>query len=1069
MPDRLAQRYARWLARPVAVLAWTSALLLAGVWAAAQVPLEWVPRIELPEVRLSAAWPGASPRAVERYVTAPIERAVQRVPGTAAVESVSEEGQASVILSVADGTDLGRYVAEVNEQLAGLRGVLPDRVVPRLTRQVPAALRDAQGFMTIQLAGPASAGLRRLAEEGVAPRLRSLPGVADVVVAGGAEEELLVTLDADRLAAHDLDAARVRQRLAEALTDAVYGRLRGDGRSLLLFHPAEADVAALRALPLDVRAGRVVRLADVGTAALQPAPLRTLSRIDGQPVVTLVVDRAPGSSLPGVAEAVRARLEELRAGLPDGTRLLVADDRSEAVRAQLRDLAWQGGAGLLLVVLVLTVLLRSLRACAVVLAGVAAALAVALLLLVALGLSLNLLTLAGLVLVFGLLVDNAVVVVEQLMAQRPGAGTAAERAAAALRAVGLPLVGGTLTTVAVLVPLVYLSGELRALFLPFGLLTALTLVASLVSAALLVPVLGRWLPAAPPPRPRGRLRRWAAVPYRAVARYPRLTLLALALALGTPFWLLPDRLALDEAAPRPARRLAALYDATLGAEAAREARKRWLDAALGGFLRPFFRHTQFGAGWDYTARPEVFVRLGFPSGNPIERADSLLQAFERIALASPAVARTLAHVAEQQATLRVQFAEAAFAGGAPYAVREALIQHAVGLGGIEVGVGGLLPEGYYSGSGMGVSGFTVRAYGPNYERLERLSHDFAAFLQARSRRVAGVDVNAGRYGAVPPREVLRLTWGAAEQGRTGLAGGALAATLQPVLATRFPMARADLEGQAQVPVRLVVAGSDALDVEALTHTPWHVGGTWVRLAGLAGYSVAAVPARVERANQQYRRYITVDYLGPYTMGDAFLDAALADFALPPGYRFERARFSFFDEAAQEAFGWVLLGTVLLVFLITAAVFESARLAFVVLLSVPLAALGVAAAFLTWPEVPFAEGAFIGAVLLAGIAVNDSLLLVDSYRRHRVQRPHTPAERLVRLAVRERLRPMWTTTLTSVAALAPLLLAPDAGDFWAGLAVTVVGGLLSATLLAPPATVALLCLPPFSLRSAWAGQ
>ena len=145
---------------------------------------------------------------------------------------------------------------------------------------------------------------------------------------------------------------------------------------------------------------------------------------------------------------------------------------------------------------------------------------------------------------------------------------------------------------------------------------------------------------------------------------------------------------------------------------------------------------------------------------------------------------------------------------------------------------------------------------------------------------------------------------------------------------------------------------------------------------------------------------------------------------------------------------------MLVFLAAAVVFESWRLPLVVMLSVPMAALGVGLAFLL-VEANFAEGAFIGVVLLVGIAVNDSILLTDRYRQLRQRRPATSVALLARLAVRQRLRPMWTTTLTSVAAMLPVLLFPDKGDFWIGLAVTVVGGLLAATVLAPLASVAML--------------
>jgi multidrug efflux pump subunit AcrB len=812
-----------------------------------------------------------------------------------------------------------------------------------------------------------------------------------------------------------------------------------------------------------------VRLADVATVTLGPAPPRSITRIDGDPVVTLTLDRTPASAMLDVAAAVRARLDALAPTLPEGTRLLVADDRSTDVRAQLRDLTWRGGLGLVLVVLVLLAMLKSLRAVGVVLFTVAVAQAVALALMGPLGLTLNLLTLAGLALVFGLLVDNSVVVTEQLVLQRArrGEGEGGAAAARALGAVGLPLLGGTLTTMAVMGPLVYLSGELRALFVPFGVLVALTLGASLLSAAALVPACARFLPpphAAPHARAPRWLRQAVQAPYAFAARAPRLTLAALVLLLGTPLWLLPETLdaepPADPTAPLPLaqKRLADLYDATVGSETG-QAVRAWLDPALGGLVRPFVRETTFGSPYDFSAEPAVRVYLGFPPGTPIGRADTLLARFEQTALASPATRRTLARISERQATLRVLFTDAALGTAEPYLVRERLIREAVLLAGLDVSVGGLVPQGYYSGLGGNISGLAVQAFGPNYDDLEALCERFAARMQRASRRVVGVDIDAGRYGRQTPRTVLRFRIDADAQARTGVAPARLAARLRPVLTTRFPAFYADLDGVPRLPVRIVVAGADDLDVTALADRPLPLGDSLqVKLKTLARYRVAQVPSRIERRDQQYRRYLRIDFRGPPTMGSDLLDRVLDEMPLPAGYRLARDR-GFFTAATARSFGGLLAGTVVLVFLVTAIVFESWRLPLVVLLSVPTAAVGVAIGFL-WTEAAFAEGAFIGTVLLVGIAANDSILLTDRYRSLRRAHPHADAGRLARLAVRARLRPMWTTTLSSVVAMLPLLVFPHEGGggaFWTGLAVTVTGGLLASTLLAPPATVALLGL------------
>lgn len=1055
-----------WIDRPVPILAWTVALLLGGGWMATQVPLEWAPTVELPEVRVTAAWPDSSPRSVERYVTAPLERAVQNVEGTAGIESVSQEGRTTVTAQVAEGTDLGLYTARVSEQLRLVEESLPDRVSPRLTKRVPEELRDEQGFMTLQLVGPqAPSSLRRRAEDQVSPRLSSLSGVADVRVKGGITRELLVTLDPDRLATQNIEAPAARRALREATTNDVYGRLRAKGRAPLLLTPAQDRVDELRDLVVSApgRKGPPVRLQEVATIEMKSAPRRSIRRIDGNPVVTLTLDRAPGSHMVEVAERVRARMATLEQNLPDETRLELATDKSEDVRAQLRELRWQGGIGLLLVVLVMLLMLRSLRAVGVVLFSVAVALAVALALMEPLGLTLNLITLAGLVLVFGLLVDNSVIVTEQLILHRENAppGTPLRKQAVnAVNAVALPLIGGTLTTIAVMLPLVYLSGELRALFLPFGVLTALTLAASLVSAVVLVPVLGRWLPSSNADH---RLPQWmrraVQTPYWLGTWAPKTTLVALLLLVGLPLWTLPTVLDAADDAERsaPVQRLAHLYNQTVGSDAVQTARE-WMDPALGGVVRPFVQQTSFGEQFSYEADPEVSVRLGFPPGNPIQRADSLLRRFEQTALASESVRRTVARISERNARLRVLFREPTLETIEPYMLRERLIQEAVLLAGIDVSVSGLLPQGYFSRSGTRVSGFTVVAYGPNYEDLAALTQRFARSLKQASRRVATVNTDAGQYGFRQPREVLRFRLGPDAQARTDVTPQRLTARLRPLLATRRPAFRADLSGAPQLPVRVVVDGASQLDAATLTDRPLVLAGsTQVKLKSTADYAVETMPSRIVRENQQYKRYIEVDYRGPRRMGDEFLDEALAGFSTPPGYRLEREQRSFFAEETEQAVGWVLLGTIVLVFLATAAVFESWRLPGVVLLSVPLALAGVAGAFLGAGDLVFAEGAFIGAVLLVGLAANDSILLVDRYRHLRDLRPHGGVGVLARLALRERLRPMWTTTLSTCVAMLPLLVFPQEGEFWVGMAVTVTGGLLAATLIAPLATVALLRL------------
>ena len=1060
------------LKRPISVISWCVALVLAGTWAAIDIPIEYSPNTELPRVRVSAIWPGASPRQVERYVTAPIEREIQTVPGIAEIGSISSEGRSHVQILVDEDVDLSTFATQIGERLTLLRDQLPDDVSPRLTKQIPEAFRDVQGFMTLRLIGPYNPDeLRKLADEQLKPQFESLPGVDLVEVTGGSERELLITLDPARLDAYGIDYSEVRGQIDSALRDHVFGRMDAKGRGHLMISRPELDVSLLSAIIVSRSNPEKlpIRLDQVADLNLGPAPRQSIRRIDGLNAVALDLERTRGSHMINVAKTVNNRIEDIRDSLPEGARLMIVMDRTEDVRELLDDLALRGGIGLILVTFVLLFMLKSVRATAIVLFSVALALAPALALFRFFDLSLNVITLAGLVLVFGLLVDNSVVIVEQLLLQQQklmargiqGLELQIVRTQAALKAVWLPLMGGTLSTMAVMLPLVYLSGDLRDLFLPFGVLVSLTLLISLASAVIFVPVVVRFLPPKSEKPEHRWLRRAVASPYRLVARFPKSTLIALFLVLGVPIWTLPMQI------NEPRRgwssevkgRFANVYNATLGAQTIQGARE-WLDPLTGGVLRPFFRNTSFYKPWRYRERESIRVNLTFPKGNTIERSDSLIVDFEQMALAEASVYRTDVRISEDYARLEIEFKKGALLEPGPYILQRRLVGRAILLGGLSVYVSGIIPQtSYSSGGGGGSGGARVSMYGPNYEDLDALANQFAAFVKRRSRRVQTVDLNGTRnsWVATQARHVLQLEWSGDATARTGTDARWIYYRLRPYFETNRASWRADIAGDTRVPIRIILEKAPEMDIDRIIQRPLLVAdSSALRLAGVANYNITQRPAEIEREDQQYVRHVSVDFRGPFDMRRKFMEDAVAAFSVPPGYRLDYGNNFFFTDETKRAFSWVFVATIILVFLVTASVFESWRLPLVVMLSVPLAAVGVCIGFI-FTGTSFVEGAFIGIVLLIGIAVNDSILLTDRFRQLRVDRPYGNPSILARLAVRERLRPMWTTTLTSCAAMLPLLVFPDNDDFWTGLAVTVTGGLFASTLLAPFASVAMLSL------------
>lgn len=1045
------------LERKRTVIGASCCLLVASLWVASFVPLEWSPSVGLPEAMIFVAWPGASPEQVEREVTAPIEKALRGVPSGGHLESVSQSGAAFVRLELQDRRRLSLLFAEIADRLAAVRPQLPEGVVPLLERRVPDELIDAQGFITLEARGDVDAtSLRRFALERLEPRLRSVTGVSRVAVEGGRDLEVRVELLPDQLKVHGLEPPAVRQALVEATTGASHGSLREAGRSILLLRRGLERIEDLRALPIARKSdGGVLLLGEVAAVASQPSPLRQLARIDGKPAVTVRLEKSPDSALLETADAVHARLAELAAELPPAIGLRIAEDSSENVRRELRKMLLSTAAGGCLVVLILLLSLHGVRSTVLVLLASGLSACVALALMAPMGLSFNLVTLAGLALVFGLLVDNALVVVLKLAEHHRRHGATPEATALAISDVALPLIGCTATTVVVFFPLAYLDRELRDLFVPFGWVVAGALVFSLLAALFLVPVwagdLGADVPRRRQRSPAGRL---GDRIFGVLSRRPGLVLVVLALLIGLPTPLLPVRidtpvLGFESAAEKEH---ASRFNATLGSERAQRWRAR-LEPLLGGVMRPFLEVVELGSRWGEDQHDQLLVSLELPPGSDMARIDEVAAEIESLLVRSPSVERTFTRVIGERATVRGTMRPEAMAGLGPLRLRQELIDHALGLAGCEVGISGLVSQGYYSGVGT-AEGLTIEASGPSYEELGRLGRELRGRLRG-DLRVVEIDLEAGRTARQPAREVMALQWDREAVARTGLSAEYLAGALLPRLDHPAPGLELELDGQ-RTHLRITLAGAERLDIDQLLAMPLPGPAGPVPLAGALRSAVERQPPTVERIDQRYRRYFRVFYRGPFKMGKEAIEKALDELAMPVGYQLELKLQTFFTGEIQNELIYMLLGSLGAILLVMAIVSESWSLPLVTLFAVPMSFVGVALGFIA-TKAAVAEGAFLGFALLAGLAVNHGILLMDRYARLRRARPHGGARQLGRLALRQRLTPMWATTIASIAGLVPILFAQDSSDLWRSLAITVGAGLLSSALLMPAAFLALVTI------------
>ncbi|WP_420127738.1 efflux RND transporter permease subunit [Longimicrobium sp.] len=1006
--------------RPVAVGMLYAALALLGVASWLNVPVELLPETELPRLRITAQWPGASPEVTEAFLTSPIEAAVQQVRGVEKVTSTSQEERGVIEVQFGREADMDFARLELSEQLAALDENLPEGALrPLVEPYVPEEFQSqSRPFLSYTLTGPFTPeALRTLLKEQIVPELRQVDGVADVQGYGGRDRVLEIALDERRILALGLTPDAVRQKVSGLEDVREAGVVRRGGMLYALAVRENAESAArIRRLPLLTDQGRVVRLEDVAVVRDTYEEPRTFYRIDGQPAVSFQVVKEIGTNVVQVADDAKARMTEVEKRLPGGARVILDQDESDAVRAQLTDLRGRALSSAVIVFVVLFFFLRSFRSAAIVFSSIAFAALITLNLIYFGGLTLNVLTLMGLAMGFGLIIDNAVVVLENVFRHArtaPDAEAAAERGA---REMVLPVLAATLTTIIVFIPFVYLQGELRLFYVPLAIVVGFTNLASLLVTFSFTPALA------------GRL-------------------------LGSRVKRIRER-ARDERPPVYARVYAALVGATL--------RRPWVAVAasliaLAGSGYLFDKYVTRGTVWRPWYEEDSYIRITFdlPRGEELQRTDALVRYFEERLKAMPEVARFTTNVYPQAAQMQVEFPDSLQETSVPLSVKEQMEAYSHQYGGAEVRVTGYGPSFY--GGGSSPPNYSIQVLGYNYEKVREIAEDLGRRLQGFS-RIQDVDTNSS--GAWFERD--KATEVVLNVDRAALAAHGLTAS-EVVGRVTAAVGRNGQRGYLRVgdeEVRFSVAldGHERLDVQDLQQLPIPApGGGSVRLADVARVGEREVLSRIIREDQQYQRTVSYEFRGPNKLGDKVHEAVMKTTRVPAGYTLVgREEWKWSDDERRQIYG-VLAVSLVLVFMVTAALFESLRQPLCVLLTVPMALIGV---FLTFffTGASFTREAFIGVIMMGGVVTNNATLLVDHVNQLRREAGVSLHDAVLRGTL-ERVRPILMTSAVTILGLLPLVIASEAADanIWNALGYALLGGLASSTVLVLTVTPALYLL------------
>jgi HAE1 family hydrophobic/amphiphilic exporter-1 len=1038
--------------RPVAVAMTYLAVALLGFAAWWNIPIELLPDTQLPRLQVTAQWYGASPETIEAFLTSPIESVIQQVRGVEKITSESYENQGTGISSINvefnRDTDMDFARLDLSERLATLEEDLPPGVRSvTVTPYVPPEFQDqARPFLRYTLTGPYTMeALQTFLEDDVAPEVNQIQGVAVVRVYGGRERLLEIEMEEDRVTSLGLTPSVVFQRITDLDLVREAGTIRqGDREWAVTIRNRPSSVQEVRNAMVSAVGGRLIRVSDVAVVRDTYEEVQRYYRINGRPAVSFTVMKEVGANTVRVADRVKGRMAELETRLPAGTQVLLDQDESEDIKEQLTSLRYRALVSAVVIFVVLLIFLRSFRSAGVVFATIAFSVLIALNLIYFGGLSLNLLTLMGLAMGFGLIVDNSIVVLENVYRRWQGGEAPLEAAEAGARQVVLPILAATATTLIVFVPFVYLQGELRVYYVPLALVVGLTLLASLFVAFSFIPSLaGRILGVGRGPR----------VGWRATdsgASRPGTGVGGGVAAGSTP----DGSHEVREFLARPpfyVRFYRGLIGITL--------RYPWgavvLAVACLGLSYYLFdkyvtRGMVWGGGWGQDTY--VSIRITLPRGSDLERTDELVRFFEEKLSALPEVEKFTSNVEGTYGFILVEFPEELETTTVPPAIKEQMVAYSLQFSGADVRVYGYGPS-FYGGGGSPPQ-YNIQILGYNYEKVRDIADDLGRRL-TRMSRIRDVDTNAsGNW-----YEADKATEFVVDIDRDALARYDM--TVQEFVGRMSAVIRGQTRqdllkiGGEELRLDVKVEGFREVDLRDLQETIITASnGTAIRIGDVVTVYPKEILARIRRENQQYERTVAYEFRGPTKLGDLVRDAVLEATVLPPGYTIKEAeRWRWSDEEREQIY-MVLAISILLIYMVTAALFESMKQPLCVLLTVPMALIGVFLIFF-YANATFTREAYIGVIMMGGIVVNNAILLVDHINQTRRQ-GGLSLEQAILQGTLERVRPILMTTTTTVLGLLPLVLFSEGADanIWNALAYALIGGLLSSTFFVLTTTPAL---------------
>jgi len=994
------------------------AVCLAGVLSLRRLPVELLPNVGLPCLTVITPFDNASPEDVEQLITRHIEEAVSSTSGVDGLSSESMEGLSLVTARFRWGTDMDMALIETKEKADLARSQIPQDAGKSIVFKYDHGARPVM-FVTAIADNGDFPGLRRRVEREIVPLLERMPGVAAVDVMGGSKRQININLDRGKLYAHSISLDEVIKGIGESNYSFPSGFIEKSGKEYLVRTIGEFRQPGQIAEAVAGRneAGVPVLIRDLGSVEDGYRDRKCIIRHNGRDAVGIFIRKEPGANTIDVCNGVRAKLAEIESNLNGEFSLTVVDDSSVFIRKAVGTVVNAAVTGSFIVFAVLAFFLKSLRFPLIILTSLPVSVLGTFSLMYFQGLSINTMSLGGLALGVGMMVDAGIVVLESIAREerlRPGQPAAS--ALAGTRTVILPVAASIFTTIIVFLPLVYTGGLSGILFGELALTVSFSLICSLACSVMLFPMLAASCPLPSMEHSVIFARRVHQYRYQLIRAADRFII-----SLHSGYTRV-----ITFASLRPRRVLAVGFAAFL----------------IGNSILFFIDRELFPAvdTGEFTAEVEL------PRGTSLDESSRFSAAMENLFMTDPGMRQVYAKI-----------------GSDP---EDAITERASGRGVNSVFIHGFLKnhgtasfiemlrnrfpvsdnvrvvysnrdsiQGALFDSAPG--DLTVEAAGRDHEVLMKIGNAVMSLMRGRQA------FTSARSSLDTGRPELRVLIDRNAMGSLGLTVEDIVLTVRAAItgeiATRYR------EHDEEIDVRVRLRASDRADRGSLNLLyVKNADGETLPLGKIATVHERTGPVSIRRENQQRVNLITAHIKGNHSREIRRFDRALSMLSIPAGYELKTVGLKNDIGRAMGDMVFSFLLALLLVYMLLSSQFQSLKTPLIIMLSVPVSFLGASAALVV-SGATLNINSGIGFVMLAGIVVNNGIMLFDGIERARARGLQVTES--VGTACRERLVPILMTTLTTIFALLPLALGLGEGaELQRPLALTVIGGMTVSTAL-----------------------